>query len=331
MIKQQKYRYVSLMSHIALTLLCTHGLMYLTNRLLSFVYTVAYFSYGNVFFVDFTFLLIDCVQFVACLFIPLKFFAYLRRNAFHEKVLPIEHPKASIDRIIAIFLLGLAANWIFAFVNISFVDSLLPMAISGENEEYILGSQLTYGYQIVIYIISTAILPAIAEEYVFRKTICHSLLPYGPKTAVVVSAVVFALMHTSAHKIGFTFLGGLFMGWLYVASKDIKVSMLFHFIHNLTSCISTIIYYKQGAEAYTSFVRGYAEKLLVVGIIALIYLIVRRKKMDEALVMITEEEGAEGKLLTFGERFTGFFSPVMIIFVIATIIQMYYYISFYLV
>ena len=329
--RQQKHRYSSLITHIAITLLATCGLMYLLNRLVNFAYSIAYVSYGNVFYVDFTFLLVDCVKFVASLFIPLKLFAYLRRNAFHEKILPEEHPRASIDRIIAIFLLGLSANWILALINIKYVDSLLPMSYSGENEQYILGSQLLYGYQIVIYIISTAVLPAIAEEFVFRKVICHSLFPYGPKTAVVVSAVLFGLMHTSFHKIGFTFVAGIFLGWLYVASKNIIVPMVFHFIHNLASCISTIIGYKQGYEAYQSFNVGYATILFYVGIVAFIYLCIRRKKEQEELVMISDEEEVEAKPLRIGERISGFFTPVMILFILATIVQMCYYISFYLV
>lgn len=327
--KQQKHRYVSLITHIAITLLATHGLMYLFGRLLNFVYTVAYVSYGNVFLVDIIFFIVDCVKYVACLIIPLKLFSYLRRNAFHEKVLPEDHEKAPVLTVIAILLLGVAANWISAWSKIIANESLF--SYMGENEEYILGSQLIYGYQIVIYIISTAILPAIVEEYVFRHIICRSLLPYGPKTAVFISAVLFGLMHVSIQKIGFTFIAGIFLGWIYVASKDIKMSIIFHFVHNFMCCVSTIIAVKVSPTDASLFVVKYATVLCFVGIIALVYLLAKRNKENEKLVMLTDEEGVEGKLLSLGERITGFFSPVMIVFVVATLVQMYYYLSFSLV
>ena len=329
--RQQKHRYSSLISHIAIILLATHGLIYLLGRLVGFAYEVAYVSYGNVFLVDIIFLIVDCVKFIACLLIPLKLFDYLRSNAFHEKLLPEEHEKAPTGTIIAVFLLGLACNYIFAWINIYSVDMLISMSYLGENEQYVLGSGLEHGYQIVIYIISTAVIPAIVEELVFRKTICKSLLPYGPKTAVLVSAILFGFMHTSFHKIGFTFIGGIFLGWLYVASKDIRVPMLFHFIHNLTSCIGTIIAYKVSMDAYTTFIAAYCSVLFWVGLGALIYLIARRDIKKEILVMLPDENGEEVKPLRNGERVSGFFSPLMIVFLIATVIQMFYYLSFQLV
>ena len=326
--KQQKHRYMSLISHIAVTLLATHGLIYLLGRMVSFAYTVALVSYGNVFLVDLIFLLVDCVKFLGCLFIPLKLFAYLRRNAFIEKHIPVEHEKESFGKIAAIFVLGLAANYILGWVNIYSVDTFISMEYLGENEEYILGSGLDHAYQIIIYIISTALIPAVAEEFVFRKTICKSLLSYGPKTAVLVSAILFGLMHTSFHKIGYTFVGGIFLGWVYVASKDIRVPMLFHFIHNLACCIGTIIGYKVSVGAYITFIVCYSIILAIAGVIALIYLLTERDRKREDLVMLPDEEGNEVKLLSFGERVTGFFTPLMIVFVVATLIQMFYYLSF---
>ena len=331
MIKQQKHRYSSLISHIAITLLATYGLIYLLGRMVSFAYTVALVSYGNVFLVDLIFLLVDCVKFLCCLFIPLKLFDYLRRNAFIEKHLPVEHEKASLDSIIAIFILGLAANYILGWVNVFSVDAFISMEYLGENEEYILGSGLDHAYQIIIYIISTAVIPAVAEEFVFRKTICKSLLSYGPKTAVLVSAILFGLMHTSFHKIGYTFVGGIFLGWVYVASKDIRVPMLFHFIHNLACCIGTIIGYKVSAEAYITFIVRYSIILAIAGGVSLVILLSNRDRSKEKLEMLPDEEGNEVKPLSLGDKVSGFFTPLMIAFVVASVIQMFYYLSFELV
>ena len=331
MIKQQKHRYASLISHIALTLFATHGLIYLLGRVVSFSYALTLVSYGNVFLVDIIFLIINCIKALACLFVPLKLFEYLRRNAFVEKYLPVEHEVEPFDKIAAIFVLGLAANYILAWLNILAVDVAVSMEYLGENEEYILGSGLDHPYQIVIYIISTAVIPAIAEEYVFRKTICKSLMPYGPKTAVLVSAILFGLMHTTLHKVGFTFVGGIFLGWLYIASKDIKIPMLFHFIHNFMSCVGVIIGYKVSNEAYAIFIIIYSIILMVAGTIAFSRLKAARNEQEEVVVMLSDEEGNEVKPLSTSEKVTGFFTPLMIAFIVATIIQMIYYLSFKLV
>ena len=63
------------------------------------------------------------------------------------------------------------------------------------SDEILWGISTMQDYEGVLLFISTAIVPAFCEEFLFRGMICNQLRPYGKTVAVVVSAVLFGLMH----------------------------------------------------------------------------------------------------------------------------------------
>ena len=71
----------------------------------------------------------------------------------------------------------------------------------------------------------------LAEEFVFRGIILKGLRPCGKVFAIVVSALLFSLMHGDIQQLGFTFAAGLVMG--YAAMEySILVSYLIHVVNN---------------------------------------------------------------------------------------------------
>lgn len=64
---------------------------------------------------------------------------------------------------------------------------------------------------IVLNIISTAIVPAFAEEFAFRGIVMGSLRKFSDTTAVIGSAILFGAMHQNISQIPFAFILGLIL------------------------------------------------------------------------------------------------------------------------
>ena len=196
-------------------------------------------------------------------------------------------------------------------------------------QEHFWNVDLDYTYQVVIYFIYAAIIPAVVEELLFRKTVCGVLTVYGKTTAVLISAVLFALMHANIEQLLYTFVAGLFLGWLYVESKNILYPIILHFINNGVSALGDIIYEKCSHSVYNMYTI-FADLFIWVamGMSLLIFLIgiLRSKSFIHPLKLKPDENGEEVAPLTVSERVRGFFSPAMIIFIIYSIATMMFYI-----
>lgn len=85
----------------------------------------------------------------------------------------------------------------------------------------------------LIALIGIAITPAIFEELIFRGILQKGLLRSAkPRTAIILSSLMFMLMHLSVEAMIFTFVCGLLLGYMAYKSGSIVPSMAFHFINN---------------------------------------------------------------------------------------------------
>ena len=86
-------------------------------------------------------------------------------------------------------------------------------------------------------ILSTAVLPALVEEMIFRGYFLGALRPHGDGIAVVLSAFVFGLFHGNILQFPFAFLLGLVFGFVVVQTGSIWPAVLIHFGNNLMSVL----------------------------------------------------------------------------------------------
>ena len=78
------------------------------------------------------------------------------------------------------------------------------------------------------------LLPAVVEEIAFRGLIQTRLMKaVRPGDALVVTAILFAVIHVSVFSGPYLFGLGLFLGWLRVRSNSLIPCMAVHFVHNL--------------------------------------------------------------------------------------------------
>lgn len=318
MAKQSKEIYVSLINRIAFVLLVNQGLLLLLSRLLTSIKNIP----------EAVRLLLECAVYFLSFILPVVLFNKMNKNSQKEIYEPKDNDKKSSLYVAILFGIGLVFIYCSSFVNYFLVN--LVTDYSQFSSEFLWFVELKHPYQMVIYFISYAIIPALVEEILFRGTVCRSLTVYGKGTAVVISATLFALMHTNIEQMLYTFVAGLFFGLLYVETKSVLAPILLHFVNNSISVVGEILYQNCSPIVYEAYVSITDILTLLVGLLSLIGFLwcVKKNKITfkKEIEMKPDENGNKVLPLSVSERISGFFSIRMSIFVVYCIAIMSYYV-----
>lgn len=85
---------------------------------------------------------------------------------------------------------------------------------------------------IIVSVLTTALLPALLEEFAFRGVILGSLRRFGDSFAVIISAMLFGITHFYITQIPMAFILGLVMGFIVVKTNSLLPGILIHFFNN---------------------------------------------------------------------------------------------------
>jgi sodium transport system permease protein len=89
-----------------------------------------------------------------------------------------------------------------------------------------------------VLLLAVALSPAICEEVLFRGAILSGLrTAFSPLIAVLITGVLFGLMHLSVSSILPTAMLGVAMGYIVVRSGSIYPAMLFHLLNNSAAVV----------------------------------------------------------------------------------------------
>jgi sodium transport system permease protein len=87
---------------------------------------------------------------------------------------------------------------------------------------------------------AVAITPAICEELLMRGAVLRSLVrPLGHTGAVVVSALLFAVLHLSAYRFVPTFMLGVILGTVALSTRSLWPAMLVHALNTASVVLLT--------------------------------------------------------------------------------------------
>lgn len=92
-------------------------------------------------------------------------------------------------------------------------------------------------YGMILVFLSSAFAPALVEEFAMRGVVMGSLRKFGEEFAIVVSAILFGLMHGNFIQIPFAFLIGLAVGVATMKTGSFWTGVAIHFINNLIATI----------------------------------------------------------------------------------------------
>lgn len=172
-----------------------------------------------------------------------------------------------------------------------FVFNLLSEFIDLPNlmEETFLGmSRNVFG------IISVTIMAPLVEELLFRGAIEGHLLRQGksPVSAILISALIFGIVHINPAQIPFAFAIGSIFGWLYYRTGSVVSGIVGHFLNN---SVATIMMATQTKEEFNTKTvewlgEGPTYALFAVSLIVMIGMFLYLKKRLPAAPDYKEEE-----------------------------------------
>lgn len=102
-------------------------------------------------------------------------------------------------------------------------------------------SSYSFG-NLIVNLIFTALLPAICEEVAHRGMLLRAYQPLGVGKAILLSAVMFGLLHVNIEQFFYATLIGIFLGLLTMMCNSIVPAMIIHFMNN---ALSTYLLFSQ--------------------------------------------------------------------------------------
>ncbi len=217
----------------------------------------------------------------------------------------VSFKKTEKGMALPLFFMGLAFC-AFANIGAGYVDAVFEMfgidtSMSIDMPEGVFGFFLS--------VISTALVPALVEEFAMRGIVLGSLRKFGDSFALVTSSICFGLMHGNFEQIPFAFMVGMFLGFAVLKTGSLRVSMAVHFANNLVAVL--ISYLSLGDDIINAVYVVYLLIALVLGVLLL-------KNVKPDFFTLEKSE----TLLEAPKKFKTFFlSGGVIVFVIATLFE----------
>lgn len=144
------------------------------------------------------------------------------------------------DRYREVSLPTLGISVVFIFAAMYVLNLLIEQAgIPNTMEETFLAmSRNPFG------LLSIALLAPVLEELLFRGAIQGHLQAMGQKPwiAIVISSLIFGVVHMNPAQIPFAFLLGIMFGWLYYRTGSLLPGIIGHVLNNSVASINMILY-----------------------------------------------------------------------------------------
>lgn len=93
------------------------------------------------------------------------------------------------------------------------------------------------GWEFALGFVCLGVVPAIFEELLFRGIAIHEYEKYSQKTAIIITAICFAIMHRNLYSFIPTLFLGAVLAVIVLRTNSIFSSMLIHFAFNCTASV----------------------------------------------------------------------------------------------
>lgn len=145
-------------------------------------------------------------------------------------------------------------------------------------------------------IISIVVMAPLVEELLFRGAIQGHLMRKWkmPYLGIVVSSLIFGVVHGNPAQIPFAFVVGMALGWMYYLTGSLVPGILMHFINNGSSVLLYSLSGNPDATMISSLGENGALALAVAGIVlTVICIFIIRKKVVKEPVHWNEENNLQ--------------------------------------
>lgn len=175
--------------------------------------------------------------------------------------------------ILAAIGLCMLANIINSYISYFFTEAGLSVPEAPQTMD-------ATPVSLLLNLFTMAVLPALLEEMIYRGYILRTLRPYGNWYAILVSALLFGLMHGNLRQIPFAFIVGLVLGFLYVSTNNIWIPIAVHFTNNAISVLMEYFAFSLAEEWRDFYYACVIYGLILIGVLCtLILFLGYRKKL----------------------------------------------------
>ena len=138
------------------------------------------------------------------------------------------NPMGSILSTLSVMLLGVLCVYAASAIDSVWVGLLDAMGL----KEPASGLETGPGISVTLQVVTSALIPAVCEELLFRGVVFSAFEERGTWRAIWLSAAVFALMHGNLYGLPAYFLVGAMSGFIVFAMDSLYAGMLFHTTYN---------------------------------------------------------------------------------------------------
>ena len=164
------------------------------------------------------------MAYYAAFILPIGVFLWIRGGEPQLKL------SFGIKRTDAALFLPLIPLTVAVTFGLSALFAFLASLVSIAGAEPLTGSVFTS-------IILHALLPAVLEEALFRYVPLTLIAPHSKRSAVIISAILFAAAHCDLAQMPYAFAAGVIFAALDLASGSILPSLILHLVNNTVSVL----------------------------------------------------------------------------------------------
>ncbi len=223
-------------------------------------------------------------------------------------LVPLSKPKKG-NRL-AMFFIGIA---FCSFANIAVSQASYIFEQFGIDYNVDFGDNPEGFFGFLLSFLATVVVPGLVEEFACRGLILGLLRKYGDGFAVLVSAIVFGIMHGNFEQMPFAFLVGLVLGYIVVQTNSLWIAIAVHATNNFVSV------------AFDYFLSGFSQSVqnliysLFLAVCLLLGIFALSLNKDKKELYEFKKSDTESKMSAKCKWF--FTSPAIIIFIVICVLE----------
>ncbi len=202
------------------------------------------------------FYIVDMIASVLFSLVPALVLAHMGKGLKNYLRTP-KHRKVRIFDSVLLVIMGLS-GCLTANMICTILDSYLPDV----SHKIYISFESTPG-NFLLALTASAVIPAICEEIACRGYLYGTLAPYGHLSAVIISSLIFGMLHSSFNTVLFAFLCGMIMGCIRKSSNRFELCVIVHFLNNALSTVCVFIRMNHGRKFYADFLRLSSQTALL--------------------------------------------------------------------
>lgn len=161
--------------------------------------------------------------------LPLILFKILNKSTVKNTFKFFSYKKVSFKTIILSIILGAVVFFLNVYVS-NFFNSII--ALFGYKHTPATSALPATWWVLLLNLLCTAVLPAICEETLHRGMLLKGNSSFGMKKSILISGLLFGLLHLNIEQFFYASIIGFFLGYLCWCCSSIYPCMIVHFMNN---------------------------------------------------------------------------------------------------